>query len=86
MPSSIYSFSLFLPTIIKSLGYSSVTAQLFTVPPYMAGFVAVILGTYISSKVGRGPIMLFCCSLAIVGYILLLVPARPAVHYGGYVT
>lgn len=29
----IYSFSLFLPTIISELGYSNVTAQLFTVPP-----------------------------------------------------
>lgn len=29
----IYSFSLFLPSIISELGYSSVTAQLFTVPP-----------------------------------------------------
>lgn len=27
----IYSFSLFLPTIIKSLGYSRVVSQLFTV-------------------------------------------------------
>ena len=29
----IYSFSLFLPSIISELGYSSVKAQLFTVPP-----------------------------------------------------
>lgn len=29
--------------------------------------------------------MLVCCSLAIIGYIILLVPARPAVHYGGWV-
>lgn len=29
----IYSFSLFLPTIIKSLGYSRVVSQLFTVSP-----------------------------------------------------
>lgn len=29
----IYSFSLLLPTIISELGYTSVTAQLFTVPP-----------------------------------------------------
>lgn len=29
----IYSYSLFLPTIIKGMGYSDVVAQLFTVPP-----------------------------------------------------
>ena len=80
----IYSFSLFLPTIIASLGYSSVIAQLFTVPPNMGGFFMVIIGTFVSDKIKmRGPIMLVGCSLAIIGYILLLVPARPLVHYGG---
>ena len=81
---SIYSFSLFLPTIISNLGYSSVKAQLFTVPPNMAGFFGVLIGTFMSDKIkGRGPIMICGCSISIIGYILLLVPARPLVHYGG---
>ncbi|MCJ1275487.1 hypothetical protein MMC21_003290 [Puttea exsequens] len=80
----IYSFSLFLPSIITELGYSSVTAQLFTVPPNVAGFITVIIGTFISDRIkARGPIMIVGCSLAIIGYIMLLVPARPLVHYGG---
>ncbi|MCJ1423090.1 hypothetical protein MMC29_000971 [Sticta canariensis] len=80
----IYSFSLFLPTIIRAFGYTNVKAQLFTVPPNMVGFFAVIGGTFLSDRIkARGPVMLFCCSLAIIGYIILLVPARPAVHYGG---
>ncbi|KAL2053359.1 hypothetical protein ABVK25_006353 [Lepraria finkii] len=80
----IYSFSLFLPTIISSLGYSSVKAQLFTVPPNMGGFFMVIIGTYLSDKIKmRGPIMIVGCLLAIIGYIMLLVPAHPLVHYGG---
>ena len=50
----------------------------------MVGFFAVILGAFMSDKIkARGPIMICGCSLAIVGYIILLVPARPAVHYGG---
>lgn len=81
----IYSFSLFLPTIISNLGYSSVKAQLFTVPPNMAGFFSVLLCSFLSDKVkGRGPIMIGCCSLAIIGYIMLLVKTRPLVHYGGF--
>ncbi|KAL8652230.1 MAG: hypothetical protein Q9210_002808 [Variospora velana] len=80
----IYSFSLFLPSIISSLGYNSVKAQLFTVPPNMAGFFAVILCTFLSDRIkARGPIMIGCCSLAIIGYIMLLVKTRPLVHYGG---
>ena len=43
----IYSFSLFLPTIISSLGFSRVVAQLFMVPPNIAGLLAVLLGTYL---------------------------------------
>lgn len=83
--SSIYSYSLFLPTIISSLGYNSVKAQLFTVPPNMAGFFAVVLCTFLSDRIkARGPIMIGCCSLAIIGYIMLLVKTRPLVHYGGY--
>ena len=80
----IYSFSLFLPTIISSLGYSSVIAQLFTVPPNVAGFLTVLGGTFLSDRhKARGPVMIVGCSLAIIGYIMLLVPARPLVHYGG---
>lgn len=29
--------------------------------------------------------MIGCCSLAIIGYIMLLVKTRPLIHYGGYV-
>ena len=80
----IYSFSLFLPTIISNLGYKAVVAQLFTVPPNFAGFFAVLGATFLSDTYrARGPVMIVGCSLAIVGYIMLLVPARPAVHYGG---
>lgn len=51
----------------------------------MVGFLAVIIATFVSDRIkARGPVMLVCCLLAIIGYIILLVPARPAVHYGGY--
>ncbi|KAL8819372.1 MAG: hypothetical protein Q9223_002186 [Gallowayella weberi] len=80
----LYSYSLFLPSIISNLGYDSVKAQLFTVPPNMVGFFAVILCTFISDKIRRrGPIMIGCCSIAIVGYIMLLIETSPLVHYGG---
>ncbi|MCJ1303746.1 hypothetical protein MMC08_006556 [Hypocenomyce scalaris] len=80
----IYSFSLFLPTIISSLGYTRVTAQLFTVPPNMGAFFTVLICSTLSDKIrARGPIMLGGCSVAIVGYIMLLAAKRPLVQYGG---
>lgn len=37
----LYAFSLFLPTIISELGYTTTKAQLLTVPPYAAAAVLV---------------------------------------------
>ncbi|OAG05531.1 MFS general substrate transporter [Paraphaeosphaeria sporulosa] len=80
----IYSFSLFLPTIIRSMGYSRVTAQLFTVPPNMGAFFIVLLTGWGSDKWRmRGPLMLVGCTVAIVGYIMLIASERSSVQYGG---
>ena len=80
----IYSYSLFLPTIISTLGYKRVTAQLFTVPPNIGAVISVLLCTHFSDKVkARGPFMLGGCTLAIAGYIMLLAGKRPQVQYGG---
>jgi sugar phosphate permease len=80
----IYSFSLFLPTIIKSLGYTSVKAQLFTVPPNMGGFFSVLLVGYFSDRLKvRGPLMIVGTTVAIVGYIMLIASSRPHTRYGG---
>ncbi|RUS17451.1 major facilitator superfamily domain-containing protein [Endogone sp. FLAS-F59071] len=37
----LYSLSLFLPTIINNLGFTSLTAQLMTAPPYAGGFYII---------------------------------------------
>ncbi len=39
----LYAFSLFLPTIISELGYSSTKAQLLSVPPYAAAAILTVL-------------------------------------------
>jgi MFS family permease len=80
----IYSFSLFLPTIIRALGYSQVKAQLLTVPPNMGAFFMVLLAGHFSDKLHRrGYFMLGGCSVAIVGYIMLIASTRPLTQYGG---
>ncbi|OCK84018.1 MFS general substrate transporter [Lepidopterella palustris CBS 459.81] len=80
----IYSFSLFLPTIIKSLGYTAVKAQLLTVPPNMAAFFTVLIVGHYSDKLKvRGPFMLGGIMLAIIGYIILIASTHPLTRYGG---
>ncbi|KAI1154950.1 MFS transporter-like protein [Nemania diffusa] len=80
----LYSFSLFLPTIISGLGYQSTQAQLLTVPPNLTAFISVLTVTRMSDHVkARGPIMAVCCSIATVGYILLLATKSNAARYAG---
>lgn len=50
----------------------------------MCAFVAILITSALSDKIkARGPFMLLGCSIAIVGYIMLLVAKDPAVKYGG---
>lgn len=43
----LYSVSLFLPTIIKTMGYKNNEAQLMTVPPYVVACAVTISGKYL---------------------------------------
>jgi MFS family permease len=80
----IYSFSLFLPTIISALGYTQVKANLLTVPPNMAAFFAVLLVTRLSDRYkARGIFMLIGASISIGGYIMLIASPKPLIQYGG---
>ncbi|KAK3053952.1 hypothetical protein LTR09_005232 [Extremus antarcticus] len=80
----IYSYSLFLPTIIKALGFDPVIAQLLTVPPNMCGFFSVLLACQASDKYQkRGMSMLIGLAVAIAGYIMLISTPNVWTQYGG---
>ncbi|KAK4038879.1 major facilitator superfamily domain-containing protein [Parachaetomium inaequale] len=84
----LYTFSLFLPTIIKDLGYKAASAQLLTIPPYAFAFVTTIAVAIVSERTGQRAIPLIGSALfAIIGYIVLLANAdpvnRPGVSYLG---
>ncbi|OAL06881.1 MFS general substrate transporter [Phaeosphaeriaceae sp. SRC1lsM3a] len=80
----LYSFTLFLPSIIAGMGYKSTTAQLFTVPPNMAAFLTVLITAYYSDKLkNRGYFIIAGSILGICGYIMLLVAKTNAVRYAG---
>lgn len=82
----LYTLSLFLPTIIKALGYTAAQAQLMTVPPYaIATALTLTLATFSERTGRRAPFILGATSIAIVGYIILLsAPTnKPAVSYVG---
>ncbi|KAI5368153.1 Putative major facilitator superfamily, MFS transporter superfamily [Septoria linicola] len=80
----IYSYSLFLPSIVKGLGYKNVTAQLFTVPPNFLAFLSVIAFAWTSDRIKmRGPLIGVGLSIATIGYIMQLASSENAVKYAG---
>ena len=83
--SGLYSFGLFLPSIVVSLGYTANTAQLMTVPPYAVAAVITVVIAYVSDRARvRGVIMLFTLPIAIIGYAAIanVGDKQHAVKYG----
>ncbi|GAA6063160.1 hypothetical protein JCM10212_006318, partial [Sporobolomyces blumeae] len=81
---TLYSLSLFLPTIIAQLGYASWRAQLLTVPVYAAAFVAILLSCWFSHKINqRGTEIAGAGVVAIVGYIVVLSTTTAGARYAG---
>ncbi|ORY81511.1 putative MFS transporter [Protomyces lactucae-debilis] len=80
----LYAFSLFLPTIISTLGYSGTTAQLYSVAPYVvAAFGTICLG-YIGDRFGyRSLLNMLSSTIAIIGFALLLGERNKNIQYLG---
>jgi len=80
----LYGISLFLPTIIRGLGYTSSTAQLLTVPIYITASILAIAVAWWSDRVGkRYPFILACMCIMAVGFIMCVSSATPGVVYAG---
>ncbi|KAH6664264.1 high-affinity nicotinic acid transporter [Halenospora varia] len=80
----LYSVSLFLPTIVRNMGYSNGQSQLMTVPPYVSACIVTICVGYFADKMKtRGIFMLGFSSLAMLGWVMLVSSGRSAVQYIG---
>ncbi|KAI1213912.1 MFS general substrate transporter [Annulohypoxylon truncatum] len=68
-----YSLSYFTPTIIQTLGYSTIETQLHSVPPFASAFGLAIVLAYLSDKVRmRSPFIFFGLALLITGLSILI--------------
>ncbi|KAF2266364.1 major facilitator superfamily transporter [Lojkania enalia] len=82
--SPLYTLSLFLPTIVKNLGYKNSQAQLMTVPPYaVACFFCILTGWVADRHRQRGIYMISCNIIGILGFILQLATKNTRVRYLG---
>lgn len=84
----LYAFSLFLPTIIQNMSFTTPDAiiknQLLSVPPYaLAALMTIVVGFW-SDKSGKRAIFNICCApISMVGFIMLIATNNPAVQYAG---
>lgn len=80
----LYSFSLFLPTILRGMGYAGTHAQLLTVPPYAcAAAVTVIVGWLADQTRVRGYYNMLVATIGVVGFAMLIASANPHTQYAG---
>ncbi|KAM0178521.1 hypothetical protein ACHAPF_003544 [Botrytis cinerea] len=81
---SFASLPVFLPTILAAMGFSSVTAQGLSAPPYFLAFLAVILTTWLADKYSqRGYTILILSLIGATGYIMLALSTSTGVRYAG---
>lgn len=68
-----YSVTFFAPTILKDLGWTSLRAQVLTIPVYSVAFVATITVAIFTDRIRhRYGFAMFGILLATIGYALLL--------------
>lgn len=78
----LYSYSLFLPTIVAGLGYVGSDAQLHTVPPYVPAAVLTVVVAFLADRFKwRGPFILMCLPLSFIGYILAITAKTNGTRY-----
>lgn len=66
------SMPVFLPTIIREMGWSTTMSQALSAPPYLISFGVVLFTSYASDKAkSRSPFIIFHALLAATGYVLI---------------
>ena len=79
---TVQGLSVFLPTILRDLGWTNTKAQLYSVPPYVAACLVAILIAYLSDKTKqRGAWLASFSLLGIVGFALLRWATDPNIRY-----
>ncbi|KAG5352825.1 hypothetical protein C0989_000276 [Termitomyces sp. Mn162] len=79
----IYALGYFTPSILSGLGYTTVDAQLYSVPPFATAFVVSIIVSYLSDRYGaRGIVTIFSGVLATIGFAMFYASQSPHVKYG----
>ncbi|KAG8772110.1 hypothetical protein FRC12_003246 [Ceratobasidium sp. 428] len=81
---TVQGISLFMPTLLKGMGYSTIQSQLHTVPPYVVASVFSVAIAYMSFRTGRrGLWLLLIVPFVVTGLAILVGTANPKANYAG---
>ncbi|CAE7133583.1 unnamed protein product, partial [Rhizoctonia solani] len=76
---ALASISVFLPSIVQSLGYTNTMAQIMTVPPYVCACIVMMVIAKISDRLKiRGVFVAAALVLSGIGYTILLTVSTAA--------
>ena len=74
------SLSLFSPSLVQGLGYRDLSAQLYTIPPYVAAFGVTMIASFLSDRFQtRGIIAGASCAMGGIAFAVLA--ALPGASY-----
>ncbi|KZV75075.1 MFS general substrate transporter [Peniophora sp. CONT] len=80
----LYGFSLFLPTIISTFGFTAAISNLLTVPPYIVATIVLVIFAILSDRMKkRSPFILISLALLVVGFGINISNAPAGVKYFG---
>ncbi|KAI0043339.1 MFS general substrate transporter [Auriscalpium vulgare] len=80
----LYGISLFLPSIIKTFGFTNAISQLLTVPPYIFATITLYVFAIWSDAVKkRSPFILAGLCMLLVGFTINISDVAPGVKYFG---
>lgn len=81
---SFSSLPVFLPTILKEMGFTAINAQGLTAPPFFASFLVTIATTWVADRTQqRGLTIVGLSVVGGVGYILCATCTSVGVRYFG---
>ncbi|KAF2739561.1 MFS general substrate transporter [Polyplosphaeria fusca] len=81
---SFSSLPVFLPTILKEMGFSAINAQGLTAPPFFFSFLITIITPYIADRTQqRGFMLIVLTIVGGVGYIMLATAKSVGARYTG---
>ena len=70
---SLYGLTTFMPAIVRGLGYTSIHANLMTVPIFFTALIFFLALAWVSDRTGlRGPILIVGLVCLLIGYSILI--------------